>query len=100
MCEETVTVSAAALTGVCGDAHLAIYYGQNNLSSGHTDLCSVGQLSNFSGPSGTGWYSWQCLGINGGATASCTASEDRCGDGALDAGDYANIADVHEQCDV
>ena len=46
-----------------------------------------------------GVYDWYCLGVNGGTFVNCGASEERCGDTSLDAGNYANQSNVVETCD-
>jgi len=54
--------------GSCGTAN-----GQSftTLTSGNSNLCSVGTLANFAG---TGPWSWNCNSTNGGSNASCGAS--------------------------
>lgn len=51
--------------GVCGSAA-----GQASSSAPSADLCSVGNASLVSG---SGPWNWSCNGINGGATAACSA---------------------------
>lgn len=56
---------AAPASGVCGSSNGASYS-----STPTTNLCSVGAASSVSG---TGPWTWSCSGLDGGATASCSA---------------------------
>jgi len=54
------------INGACGSSN-----GATLSSAPTTNLCSAGTTSNVSG---TGPWSWSCMGSNGGGTASCRAS--------------------------
>lgn len=59
---------ATPVNGVCGDNDGATL---SSLTSGDADNCSVGSVSGFSG---SGPWSWTCLGSGGGDNDSCSAS--------------------------
>lgn len=61
------SAASVGTNGKCGTVAGQIF---SSLTSGASGLCSVGTLSGFSG---SGPWSWQCTGSNGGATASCSA---------------------------
>ncbi len=58
-------LAPSPVNGACGSSN-----GQT-LSSTPTNLCNPGTASTISG---SGPWSWSCMGLNGGATASCSAS--------------------------
>ena len=58
--------TATATNGLCGSAN-----GQSLSTAPTTNLCSAGTASKLSG---SGPWTWQCAGSNGGTTASCSAS--------------------------
>ncbi len=62
----TATFGLNTVNGVCGSAQ-----GQTLTAAPTTNLCSAGTASSLSG---TGPWSWNCSGANGGATASCSAN--------------------------
>lgn len=56
------------VNGVCGSNDGATL---SSLTSGDPDNCSVGSVSSFSG---TGPWTWDCLGAGGGSNDNCSAS--------------------------
>lgn len=62
---QSYTVASATSNGACGTAQ-----GVASASAPETGLCASGTASAVSG---TGPWSWQCAGSNGGAAAACTA---------------------------
>lgn len=63
-CQANKTTSVS--NGVCGSAN-----GTSVTSAPATGLCSVG---NASAVNGSGPWSWSCVGLGGGSTASCNAT--------------------------
>ncbi|WP_222930736.1 beta strand repeat-containing protein [Allochromatium palmeri] len=67
-----VTIAAAggggAVNGTCGSAHNGLF---DDLPTNPSALCASGTPSTISG---SGPWSWSCLGSNGGSPASCNAS--------------------------
>jgi outer membrane protein OmpA-like peptidoglycan-associated protein len=59
-------VTTAKRDGVCGNAALKPHRQQPS-----EGLCSSGEASNVSSDGDNGPWSWTCMGINGGASASC-----------------------------
>jgi hypothetical protein len=62
----TVTAVGGATNGACGSAN-----GQTFATAPTANLCAAGTPSAVSG---TGPWSWSCAGINGGSSASCSAT--------------------------
>jgi hypothetical protein len=73
----TATHSPAPVAGVCGAAQQTYVYSATAYSGA---LCSTGTASPASPafPSCGSSSSWSCLGTNGGASPSCTASRNAC----------------------
>ena len=68
-CAVSVSFSNAPTAGVCGtDANVA-----SAVAPTDPGLCNAGAAGAVT-PSGANW-AWQCAGLNGGATASCTAPQ-------------------------
>jgi hypothetical protein len=65
ICTVTAAFTANLVNGQCGPAN-----GQTFPTAPTTDLCSAGSPKNYSG---TGPWTWNCEGSNGGSTAACTA---------------------------
>jgi len=57
-----------AVNGSCGSVNNTAV---GSLTSSSPDLCSVGNMAHFTG---TGPWSWDCLGTNNGTNASCSAT--------------------------
>jgi len=63
----TVTVNAVAVDGVCGNSD-----GGSFFSAPSSNLCSAGTPSAVIG---SGPWTWTCIGLGGGTTASCSAQK-------------------------
>jgi hypothetical protein len=63
----TITSVSTGTNGVCGSAN-----GQTFSTAPTTNLCSAGTPTAVSG---SGPWTWSCLGLNGGTTASCSANK-------------------------
>ena len=61
------TSTPTAVNGVCGSSN-----GGSFTSAPTTNLCSAGTASSVSG---SGPWSWSCVGSNGGTTATCSATK-------------------------
>jgi hypothetical protein len=61
---------AAAIDGACGIAH-----GTTTTSKPTSNLCSAGTASAVTG---SGPWTWSCLGTNGGSNANCSAARTPC----------------------
>lgn len=69
----TLTIQSGAtcdptLAGVCGTAN-----GVSSPTAPSTNLCSIGTPSSVTSSSGN--WNWTCAGVNGGASASCSAPQ-------------------------
>ncbi|MEI6843355.1 MAG: DUF4215 domain-containing protein [bacterium] len=63
----TVSDPVVSTAGQCGSSNGQSF---STLSSSSAGLCALGVVTGFSG---TGPWTWQCAGTNGGANASCSA---------------------------
>lgn len=68
-CTATGTCPTAPTDGACGTDNGASFAG-GTLTSTDPSLCQGGTVTGFTG---TGPWTWQCVGANGGSTASCAA---------------------------
>ncbi|MDD4409556.1 MAG: fibrinogen-like YCDxxxxGGGW domain-containing protein, partial [Candidatus Pacebacteria bacterium] len=64
----TMCSATKAVNGACGVAGSTSH---STLSSSSPNLCAAGSVSSFSG---TGPWTWNCVGIEGGTSANCSAS--------------------------
>ncbi len=67
----TVTASPLPTNGLCGSSN-----GGTFSSAPSTSLCSAGNATLVTGSGAdTGYWKWQCMGVNGGTNASCSANK-------------------------
>jgi cysteine-rich repeat protein len=83
-CLEVITWSCGTVSGT------TIYDANNNgdsLTGGSPNLCASGTVASFTYDTTGHTWSWNCNGANGGGNASCSADEERCGDGITNNGE-------------